>query len=186
MATPRTAPSTARIPVSLSTTTPAATSSVSKKGRSIPLPLWFGFTKNAAGTIRTGCCHVHVRAKPRWTVRMVGIVGHLQPMVLLPGPAGSQALPAPHPAPSKPPLSLLELLVVDDPKPLVLVHQIVDFFVPNRHTAPRPLVDPEPPPVVRNRTAADTVDQDPRNARTLVPKSLTLNSYRCSLELPLG
>jgi len=57
-------------------------------------PFWFRFPTNAAGTIRTSCECAHFRARVarRWPIRMVGIVGHLQPMVLVPGPAGSRAV----------------------------------------------------------------------------------------------
>ena len=61
---------------------------------SIPPP-WFRFPTNAAVTVRTSCecAHFRARAKSRWPIRMVGIVGHLQPMVLVPSPSGTRALP---------------------------------------------------------------------------------------------
>jgi len=57
-------------------------------------PPWFRFPSNAAGTVRTGCecTYFRARAKSRWPVCMVGIVGHLQPMVLIPTPNGPRVL----------------------------------------------------------------------------------------------
>ena len=55
---------------------------------------WFRFPTNAAGTVRTACecAYFRARAACRWPIRMVGIVGHLQPMVLVPSPAGPRAI----------------------------------------------------------------------------------------------
>jgi hypothetical protein len=60
---------------------------------SLPPP-WFRFPTNAAGTVRTTCecTYFCARAARRWPIRMVGIVGHLQPMVLVPSTAGPRAM----------------------------------------------------------------------------------------------
>ncbi|MCX5675396.1 MAG: hypothetical protein NTX87_10360 [Planctomycetota bacterium] len=56
-------------------------------------PPWFRFTTNAAHTVRTACECAHFRARAHGIgaeIRQVGIVGHLQPVILVPGPEGPQ------------------------------------------------------------------------------------------------
>lgn len=61
---------------------------------SLPPP-WFRFLTNAAGTVRTDCecAYFRARAARRFPIRMVGIASHLQPMVLVPTPAGPRVIP---------------------------------------------------------------------------------------------
>jgi hypothetical protein len=71
----------------------AACCRISRKVLEAMPPPWFRFPTNAAGTVRTGCecAYFRARAKLRWPIRMVGIMGHLQPMVLVPTPTGPRA-----------------------------------------------------------------------------------------------
>jgi hypothetical protein len=68
---------------------------ISRKVLESLLPPRFRFPTNAAGTVRASCeCSwFHAHTRPRWPIRMVGIAGHIQPMILVPGPAGSRAVP---------------------------------------------------------------------------------------------
>jgi hypothetical protein len=55
-------------------------------------PPWFRFLTNSAGTVRTSCECAYSRAAPRFPIRMAGIVGHLQPVILVPTPTGPGAV----------------------------------------------------------------------------------------------
>ena len=72
----------------------AACCRISRKVLESLPPPWFRFPTNAAGTVRTSCecAYFRARAVRRWSIRMVGIVGHLQMMVLVPSPTGPKAI----------------------------------------------------------------------------------------------
>jgi hypothetical protein len=76
----------------------AACCRISREVLEAMLPPWFRFPTNAASTVRTSCecTYFRARAKSRWPIRMVGIVGHLQPMILVPDPAGTRAVSPSH------------------------------------------------------------------------------------------
>lgn len=76
----------------------AACCRLSRRALESIAPPWFRFPTNSSGTVRTACECAQFAARIRggpFAPRMAGVVGHLQPMVLVPGCVGKLLALAP-------------------------------------------------------------------------------------------